>query len=149
MSENMAVAFNNRKSSILKLTGKLLAYAVACFAIFGPLSGLVLWSFAEKWHWPGLLPQQFGPAYWVRAFKGDMMVSLVTGLKIAVITTIIVILISVPLAYVLARYNIPCKTIIMMLFLLPQAFPSLPIFANLSVLFYKWDIAGKLPRPSR
>ncbi len=145
MSENMVSAFNSRKSSILKMTGKLLSYAVACFVIFGPLSGLVLWSLAEKWHWPALLPQQLGPAYWLRAFKGDMMTSLVTGLKIAVITTLIVVLISVPLSYVLARYNIPCKTIIMMLFLLPQAFPSLPIFANLSVLFYRWDIAGKLP----
>lgn len=144
MSEDMVIPFNNRKSSVLKLTVRLLAYIIACFAIFGPLSGLVLWSFAEKWHWPGLLPQKLGLTYWIRAFKGDMMISLVTGVKIAVITTIIVVLISVPLAYVLARYNIPCKTIIMVLFLLPQAFPSLPIFANLSVLFYKWDISGKL-----
>jgi putative spermidine/putrescine transport system permease protein len=141
----MATAINHTRPSILKLTGKLLAYTAACFAIFGPLSSLVLWSFAEKWYWPNIFPQEFGPDYWVRAFRGDMMVSLVTGVKIAVFTTVIVVLISVPLAYVLARYNIPCKTIIMMLFLLPQAFPSLPIFANLSVLFYKWDIAGKLP----
>jgi putative spermidine/putrescine transport system permease protein len=145
MSDNLTTALHKEKPRILKMTGKLLIYVAACFVIFGPLSGLVLWSFAEKWHWPGLVPQQFGPAYWVRAFKGDMMTSLVTGVKIAVITTIIVVLVSVPLAYVLARYSIPCKTVIMMLFLLPQAFPSLPIFANLSVLFYKWDIAGKLP----
>lgn len=131
-------------SKPIKATFKLIIYAVTCFIIFGPLSGLVIWSFAEKWHWPALFPQQLGPAYWLKAFQGDMMNSLVTGVKIAIITTIIVVFISVPLAYVLARYKIPFKAVVMVLFLLPQAFPSLPIFANLSVLFYKWNIAGKM-----
>ncbi len=133
-----------RLSKPLKLTFKLIAYAVTLVIIFGPLSGLFLWSFAEKWHWPALFPQKLGPAYWLKAFQGDMMVSFVSGIKIAIITTIIVVVISVPLAYVLARYKIPFKAIVMTLFLLPQAFPSLPIFANLSVLFYKWNIAGQM-----
>ncbi len=133
-----------RLSKPLKLTLKLIAYAVTLVIIFGPLSGLFLWSFAEKWHWPALFPQELGPAYWLKAFQGDMMNSFVAGIKIAVITTIIVVVISVPLAYVLARYKIPFKAIVMTLFLLPQAFPSLPIFANLSVLFYKWNIAGQM-----
>jgi putative spermidine/putrescine transport system permease protein len=30
------------------------------------------------------------------------------------------------------------------LFLLPQAFPSLPIFANLITLFYRWNLAGTI-----
>jgi len=145
MSDNTMAALNRSNPKVLKLTGKLLIYAVTCFIIFGPLSGLVIWSFAEKWYWPALLPQKFGPAYWLKAFQGDMMVSLIAGVQIAIITTLIVVLISVPLAYVLARYNIPFKAVLMVLFLLPQAFPSLPIFANLSTLFYKWDIAGKLP----
>lgn len=133
-----------RLSKPLKITMKLIAYVLTCFIIFGPLSGLVIWSFAEKWHWPAMFPQQLGVAYWLKAFKGDMMISFVNGIKIAVITTIIVVIISIPLAYVIARYKIPFKSVIMVLFLLPQAFPSLPIFANLSVLFYKWNIAGKI-----
>lgn len=72
------------------------------------------------------------------------MNSLIAGVKIAVITTFVVVLISVPLGYVLARYKIPFKSVVMVLFLLPQAFPSLPIFANLSVLFYRWNVAGKV-----
>lgn len=134
-----------RMSKPLKITFRLIAYVVTCFIIFGPLSGLLLWSFAEKWHWPALFPQQLGPSYWIKAFRGDMMNSFVAGVEIAVITILVVVAISVPLAYVLARYKIPAKPIIMVLFLLPQAFPSLPIFANLLVLFYKWNIAGRLP----
>ncbi len=133
-----------RNRSPLKLTGRLLAYFITIFVIVGPLSGLVIWSFAEKWYWPNIMPQQFGVSYWVKAFRGDMMTSFTNGVEIAIITTLVVMLISVPLGYVLARYKIPFKTIILALFLLPQAFPSLPIFANLATLFYRWDLAGKM-----
>lgn len=133
-----------RSRSPLKLTGRLIAYFITIFVIVGPLSGLVIWSFAEKWYWPNIMPQQFGVSYWVKAFRGDMMQSFTNGVEIAIITTIVVMLISVPLGYVLARYKIPFKTIILALFLLPQAFPSLPIFANLATLFYRWDLAGKM-----
>ena len=133
-----------RGRSPLKLTGRLLAYFITIFVIVGPLSGLVIWSLAEKWYWPNIMPQQFGFSYWIKAFRGDMMTSFTNGVEIAVITTLVVMLVSVPLGYVLARYKIPFKTIILALFLLPQAFPSLPIFANLATLFYRWDLAGKL-----
>lgn len=129
-------------TSPLKLTLKLLAYALTIFVIFGPLSGLVIWSFAIKWYWPHLLPSEWGLYYWQKAFQGELLTSFMNGLSIAIIVTIIVVLLSVPLAYLLARYRIPAKRIILVLFLLPQAFPSLPIFANLSKLFYQWGVAG-------
>ncbi len=133
-----------RTKTPLRLTARLLAYFITIFVIIGPLSGLIIWSFAEKWYWPNIFPQQWGTAYWIKAFRGDMMHSFTTGLEIAVIATCVVMLISIPLAYVLARYKIPFKAIILALFLLPQAFPSLPIFANLATLFYRWDLAGKM-----
>jgi len=128
----------------VKLTGKLLFFALIAFIVFGPLSSLVIWSFAEKWYWPNTLPSQWGLLYWEKAFKGELLSSLINGLHIAVIATAIVALISVPLAYVLARFKIPVKRVILVLFLLPQAFPSLPIFANIMPLFYRWNIAGKI-----
>ena len=133
-----------RTKTPLRLTARLLAYFITIFVIIGPLSGLIIWSFAEKWYWPHIFPQQWGTAYWIKAFRGDMMHSFTTGLEIAIIATCVVMLISIPLAYVLARYKIPFKAIILALFLLPQAFPSLPIFANLATLFYRWDLAGKM-----
>jgi len=127
-----------------RLVIRLMAYVLVSFIIFGPISSLVIWSFAEKWYWPHPLPQQVGLSYWKKMFEGNMMVALTTGIEIAVITTIVVIIVSVPLAYVLVRYRVPAKTIILALFLLPQAFPLLPIFANLAVIFYRWNIAGKI-----
>lgn len=128
----------------VRLTVKLLFFVLIAFVVFGPLSCLVIWSFAEKWYWPNLFPNQWGPTYWFRAFQGELLTSLVNGLEIAVMTTIVVVVISVPLAYVMARLKIPFKRIILVLFLLPQAFPSLPIYANILPLFYKWNLAGKI-----
>lgn len=133
-----------KRSRALRITLKLLSFVVVGFIIFGPLSSLVIWSIAEKWFWPHLLPQQIGLTYWKKAFEGDLLIAFVTGIKVAVITTIAVLAISIPLAYTLARYKVPAKTIILVLFLLPQAFPQVPIFANLAVIFYRWNIAGKL-----
>ncbi|HBN81742.1 MAG TPA: spermidine/putrescine ABC transporter permease [Ruminococcaceae bacterium] len=128
----------------MKLTARLLLCALALFVILGPLSSLVIWSLAEQWHWPAMLPQRWGTMYWQKAFRGELMTSFVTGLEIAVIVTAVVVVLAVPLAYVLARFRIPFKALILVLFLFPQAFPALPIFANLSTLFYRWDIAGKM-----
>ncbi|MDR1177631.1 MAG: ABC transporter permease subunit [Spirochaetaceae bacterium] len=133
-----------KSSGPLRMVLRLAAYAVTLFVVFGPLSGLVIWSLAIKWYWPHLIPSEWGLFYWAKAFQGELMRSFLNGVTIALIVTALVVLMSVPLAYVLARYRIPVKRFILALFLLPQAFPSLPIFANLSTLFYRWGVAGRM-----
>ena len=134
-----------RQNLGFRLTGKTIAYLVTVFIIFGPLSGLVIWSFSIRWYWPNLFPSQLGFTHWIRAFQGELLRSFITGVNIAVVVTIAVVIMAIPLAYVLTRYRIPVKRIILVLFLLPQAFPSLPIFANLLSLFYRLGIAGRIP----
>ena len=50
------------------------------FVIFGPLANLLLWAFAERWYFPGKLPQEFGLKFWVQVFqpRGNALQSLVT-----------------------------------------------------------------------
>jgi putative spermidine/putrescine transport system permease protein len=132
------------KKTPLRMALRLISYVLTLFVVLGPLSGLVIWSLAIKWYWPHLLPSEWGLFYWAKAFQGELVRSFLNGVSIALIVTVFVVLMSVPLAYVLARYRIPVKRLILVLFLLPQAFPSLPIFANLSTLFYRWNVAGKM-----
>jgi putative spermidine/putrescine transport system permease protein len=131
-----------REYKKFRIIGKGIVYLLTAFVIFGPLSGLIMWSFAIKWYWPHLLPIEWGVFYWIKAFRGELLRSFLTGVNIALIVTIAVTVMSTPLAYVLVRFRIPVKRFILVLFLLPQAFPSLPIFANLSTLFYRWGVAG-------
>ncbi len=116
---------------------------LAAVIIFGPLSSLVIWSFAEKWYWPHLFPQQVGFFYWAKVLQGDMLRALTDGFLIAVVVTLLTLLITIPLAYVLARLPIPFKPLILMVFLLPQAFPQLPVFVNSTTLLYRVNQGGK------
>jgi len=129
----------------LRMVLKTLGYALALFVIFGPLSSLVLWSFAEKWYWPHLFPQQYGTFYWKKVLGGNMMDSLILSFEIAVVVTLVSLVLTVPLAYLLARYRVPVKSLILTVFLLPQAFPQLPVFTNTMVLMYKYDLVGTVP----
>jgi putative spermidine/putrescine transport system permease protein len=123
----------------LRMAGTVLAAVI----IFGPLSSLVIWSFAEKWYWPHLFPQQVGLFYWSKVLQGDMLRALKDGFLIAVVVTVLTLLITVPLAYLLARTPIPFKPVILMIFLLPQAFPQLPVFVNSMTLLYRVNQGGK------
>lgn len=112
--------------------------------ICGPLAGTLLWSFAEKWYWPNVFPQEIGVKYWKNALSGQSPVveSLGISIMIAVIVVFLAMLISVPAGYALARFNIPWKRLLLVLFLMPQAFPQLPVFINMTSIFYRYNLVG-------
>ena len=57
---------------MIQRTLRMAGMVAAAVIIFGPLSSLVIWSFAEKWYWPHLFPQQVGFFYWAKVLQGDM-----------------------------------------------------------------------------
>jgi len=125
-----------------------------CFFIFGPVTGLVLWSIALRWYWPHVLPQEIGLDYWLQALglqkslaigAVSIMGSFKTSLVIALIVVTVVMLMATPVGYVLARRNIPLKGAVLLLFLMPQAFPQQPVFVNLLLMFNKAGLAGTVP----
>ncbi|TXK76787.1 ABC transporter permease [Paenibacillus sp. N3.4] len=127
-----------------RITLRLVAYTATLFFVFGPLASLLLWSLAEKWFWPHPFPSQWGPRYWLKVFEGKMMHSLTLSFEVAIMVTLLCIVVTVPLSYMIARYRIPGRSLLLLLFLLPQAFPQLPVFTNAMVLMYKWDLVGTL-----
>lgn len=114
------------------------------FAIFGPLANLVLWSLAEAWYWPNRLPSAWGFRYWQRVFRpeGQAMESLWLSVWIAALTTLLCLAVSVPAAWALARARLPARALIMLAFLLPQAFPSLPVTINVAQIFFALGLNG-------
>jgi putative spermidine/putrescine transport system permease protein len=118
------------------------AFAAACFVIVGPLSSLAVWSLAERWTYPSPWPQRFGLRYWQRVVTGDFLEPLRLGLVIAAIVTVAALVMAIPLGYALARLTFRGRTLILLLFLLPQAFPQLPVFASATREFYRFGLAG-------
>ena len=136
---------------LLTKTAEAVALVLLCFFIFGPITGLVLWSVALRWYWPHVLPQEVGMDYWLQALGlqkswaiGAVSItdSLNTSLILALIVVVAVMIIATPVGYVLAKYSIPFKSAILLLFLMPQAFPQQPVFVNLLFTFSKMGLAG-------
>jgi putative spermidine/putrescine transport system permease protein len=124
------------------LTARLAALVVAAFVILGPLLSLLLWSLAERWTYPAAWPQRLGFRYWSRMLTGDFLDPLKMSLLIATIVTVAALACAVPLGYALARLSFPGRTLVLLAFLLPQAFPQLPVFAAATREFYRWGLAG-------
>ncbi len=124
----------------------LAAFALAAFAFFliGPLVNLALWSVAERWYTPYKLPVVYGTRYWEQVFRptGDAMASLATSVWIAVLTVLVALALSIPAGYALARLKLPARAFFMVMFLLPQAFPSVAIYINVARVFYNIGING-------
>lgn len=123
-----------------------LMLALLAFIIFGPLLNLLLWAFAERWFYPHKLPQVWGLSYWYRVFspRGGAITSLLTSVWIAVLTVVMALAVAVPAGYALARLKLPWRGFILLLFLLPQAVPNLPIYVNIARIFYEFNLNGTI-----
>ena len=127
------------------LTARAAALALAGFLILGPLASLAVWSLAERWTYPSPWPQRLGGRYWARMLTGDFLEPLRVGLVIAVVVTLLALVLAIPLGYALARLRFPGRALVLLMFLLPQAFPQLPVFASATREFYRWGLAGTVP----
>jgi putative spermidine/putrescine transport system permease protein len=131
--------------AVARLTVRAALAALVLTIIVGPLASLAIWSLAERWHWPAPFPQQLGPKYWLRMLQGDPLRALTRGVTIATVTTVLALALAIPVSYLAARRRLPAGTAVLALFVLPQAFPQLPVFASATVLFYRWNLAGTVP----
>ena len=132
--------------SVLGACLKAAALALVAAAIFGPLLNLALWSVAERWYTPFKLPVTYGLRYWQVVFRptGDAMGSLATSLSVALLVVTVALALAVPAGYALARLKLPARGFILLLFLLPQAFPAVAIYINVASIFYGLGLAGTI-----
>ncbi|MEQ8354282.1 MAG: ABC transporter permease subunit [Kiloniellaceae bacterium] len=122
----------------------VLLFAVA---IFGPLTNLVLWTVAEQWYFPHTFPARYGLAFWERVFRptGNAFEALQYSVGIAILTVFFCSLLAIPAGYALARLALPARSLILLIFLLPQAFPNIPVHINTARIFYELNLHGTVP----
>lgn len=116
------------------------------FIIFGPLLNLLLWTVAERWYFPHVLPLDYGFSVWTRVFspRGNAMDSLKNSILVAVLTVIVSLALAIPAGYALARLKLPLRSLILLAFLIPQAFPNLPVYVNIARMFYQIGLNGTI-----
>jgi putative spermidine/putrescine transport system permease protein len=133
-----------RRSSWPQMLGMAVVLGLVAFVIFGPLANLLLWAFAEKWYFPYKIPQEFGFTFWGRVFspRGGALGSLGTSVWIALLTVALSLAVAIPAGYSLARLKLRWRGLILIAFLLPQAFPNLPVYVNIARVFYEIGLNG-------
>lgn len=134
-------------------TMEMILFILFIFFLFAPIFSTIIWSVAIRWYWPYTFPQQIGFDYWLQALgitksltlgAVNVLPAFWLSLGIAIIVVIISMIISIPAGYALAKLKIPniVKGIILILFLLPRAFPQQPVFINLMLLFNRIGLNG-------
>ena len=113
---------------------------------YGPLLHMFMLAFANKYEMPGAVPQQFGFKWWAYVLSQPTLVSSISlSFLIAIITTALSMLICLPAAYVLARYDFPGRRAVMFSFLLGNAFPKIGIYTSMGIIFYRIGLMGTFP----
>ena len=138
---------------VFRKTIEIIIFTVFIFFLFAPVLSLGIWSVALRWYWPHTIPQKIGFDYWLQALgitksltlgAVNVVPAFLLSLGIAIIVVIITMMIAIPAGYALAKLKIPAllKGIILILFLLPRAFPQQPVFLNLMLMFNKIGLTG-------
>jgi len=141
------------QKSVFRKTIEIIMFIIFIFFLFAPLLSLGIWSVALRWYWPHTFPIEIGFDYWFQAL--GITKSLTLGavnvvpafwlsLGIAIVVVIITMTIAIPAGYALAKLRIPTflKGLILILFLMPRAFPQQPVFLNLMLMFNKIGLTG-------
>lgn len=146
-ARTMATGLRATLGAPLAAVLRALAIGVVAFVVFGPLANLALWAVTEKWYYPHRLPLQYGFSFWARVFapRADAWGSLASSLEIAVLTVALALALSIPAGYALARLKVPLRSLVMLAFLVPQAFPDMPAYINIARIFYGLGLAGTVP----
>jgi len=122
-------------------------FGLMAFFIFGPLFNMLLWTVAEKWYFPYSLPLEYGFSSWAKVFapRGGAVESLTNSLVVALLTVAVSLVLAIPAGYALARLKLPLRGLILLAFLIPQAFPNLTVYVNVARIFYEIGLNGTIP----
>ena len=133
---------------IYRSFGKKFFFETLIFSLFilffyGPLMNTLMLAFAEQYQVPHVIPTKFGFQWWQYILSQDnLLQSIFSSFLIALFTTILSMIICLPAAYALARFEFKGKRFFLFSFLLSNAFPKIGLYTALGILFYKFQLMG-------
>lgn len=107
-----------------------------------PISMIVLWSFADGWFPPALLPQAYTLDHWrqITADRGLAEAAL-RSLSISAMVTVLSAATALPTAWALARFSFRMKRVIELFVLAPLIVPGLVVAVGIGQLFLKLGLS--------
>lgn len=110
---------------------------------YAPLINAGMLAFANQYFYPDILPGEWGLKWWEFILGRDNLIqSIFNSFLIASLVTIVSLLICIPAAYALARFDFKFKESIMFSYLLTNAFPKMGLYVSIAIIFYKFNLMG-------
>lgn len=111
-----------------------------------PVIPILMWSFADGWHFPDLLPSNWSLRGWryVAEPYSRAAPALLNSLIIASVVTLLSFPIGIPAARALGLYRFRGKRLVEFLVLAPIIVPELPLAIGIHILFIRYGFAGTL-----
>lgn len=118
-------------------------FAVFVLFFYLPLMNLCMLAFSNKYEVPAVFPQEFGLKWWEFVLgQNNLISSIILSFVIATVVTIVSLLICIPAAYAIARFDFKGKKIFLLSFLLSNAFPKMGLYISIGIIFYKLNLMG-------
>ena len=122
--------------------GVLLLIALVFF-IIGPISTVVLWAFALKWHYPSLIPTDWGLKFWAETLdRADVGKAIPLSLALTLTVTLLSIVICLPASYAFARIRFRGRQVLLLSLLITNAFPRFGLYVTIAVIFFRLNLVG-------
>lgn len=116
-------------------------YAAFALTVLLPLVLVGLWSVAERWAAPQVLPQGYTLAHWQQLLAdGSMVQAALNSLLIAVLVTALTAAVSIPTAWALAKFPLPAKRAIEIFILAPLIVPGVVVAVGVGEVFLQLDL---------
>jgi len=107
-----------------------------------PFGIIVLWSVSDGWFPPNLLPDGYTARHWLMFLSDPSLTSaVINSLVITVVVTVATMIIAMPTAWALARYDFALKRLVEIFVLAPLIVPGIVVAVGLGRVFLKLDLA--------
>lgn len=115
-------------------------------AIGLPMALIGIWSVADRWGYPALLPESYTLGHWQRVLtEAGVLAALSKSLAISTVVTILTALLAMPTAWAMARFDLPGKRALELFVLAPTIIPGIVVAVSVGQVFLVLGLAYSIP----
>ena len=124
------------------LSFSIAAFLCVLFMLVLPIGIIIVWSVSNGWFPPNLLPAGYTSRYWSMFLNDPTLTpAIINSLVITCIVTVSSMIIAMPTAWALARFDFRLKKLIEIFILAPLIVPGIVVAVGLGRVFLKLDLA--------